>query len=145
MGVFDEKQHEAALKQTLRGQGRPTTTPSMPSSSPRCPSNRRRALPRREPTRGLRVYHILKADQEAAYASLRRGVFDYDRRHGYRGAESFVDLKDVKSDQDEALDELLADIVGGEDLSPAIVLEAGSKQVKAYRKGGDLITLPATH
>ena len=27
---------------------------------------------------------------------------DYDRRHGYRGAESFVDMKDI-SDQDESL------------------------------------------
>jgi penicillin-binding protein 1A len=37
-------------------------------------------------TRGLTVYTtIRKADQEAAYAAVRRGVFDYDRRHGYRG------------------------------------------------------------
>ena len=37
-------------------------------------------------TRGFRVYTTLrKADQEAAYASLRKGVLDYDRRNGYRG------------------------------------------------------------
>jgi penicillin-binding protein 1A len=35
---------------------------------------------------------FLKADQEAAYASLRRGVLDYDRRHGYRGAKGYADL-----------------------------------------------------
>ena len=33
-----------------------------------------------------------KADQEAAYAALRRGVLDYDKRHGYRGPEGYVDL-----------------------------------------------------
>jgi penicillin-binding protein 1A len=44
-------------------------------------------------TRGLRVITtILKADQEAAYASLRRGVLDYDKRHGYRGARGYADL-----------------------------------------------------
>ena len=37
-------------------------------------------------TRGLTVWTtIRKADQEAAYAAVRRGVLDYDRRHGYRG------------------------------------------------------------
>ncbi len=39
-------------------------------------------------TRGLTVYTTIhKADQEAAYAAVRRGVLDYDRRHGYRGPE----------------------------------------------------------
>jgi len=53
-------------------------------------------------TRGLRVYTtILKNDQEAAYNRLRRGVLEYDRRHGYRGAEAYVDLNEIKSEQDE--------------------------------------------
>ncbi|MDR2788568.1 MAG: transglycosylase domain-containing protein, partial [Candidatus Accumulibacter sp.] len=42
-------------------------------------------------SRGLRVYTtITRPDQEAAYVSLRRNVLDYDRRHGYRGAEAYV-------------------------------------------------------
>ena len=49
-------------------------------------------------TRGLTVYTtIRKADQEAAYAALRRGVLDYDRRHGYRGPEAFVSLPDDRA------------------------------------------------
>ena len=41
-------------------------------------------------TRGLTVYTtIRKADQDAAYAAVRRGVVDYDRRHGYRGPEAY--------------------------------------------------------
>lgn len=93
-------------------------------------------------TRGLRVYTtIRKTDQEAAYASLRRGVFDYDRRHGYRGAEAYVDMKDITSDQDEALEELLQDVSDADDLHPALVLQAEAKQVRAYRRGGELITL----
>jgi membrane carboxypeptidase/penicillin-binding protein len=52
---------------------------------------------------------VNRADQQAAYQALRRGVMDYDRRHGYRGAEAYVDMKDVTSDQDEELEEHLTD------------------------------------
>ena len=92
--------------------------------------------------RGLKVYTtILKEDQEAAYASLRKGVLDYDRRHGYRGAEAYVDMSEVKSDQDEGLDELLQDFEDSPDLHPAIVLEASAKEIRAYRHGGEIVTL----
>jgi penicillin-binding protein 1A len=36
---------------------------------------------------------IRKADQEAAYAAVRRGVIDYDHRHGYRGPEAYLRLR----------------------------------------------------
>ncbi|WP_291992510.1 penicillin-binding protein 1A [Candidatus Accumulibacter sp. ACC003] len=93
-------------------------------------------------TRGLRVFTtILKDDQEAAYASVRKGVLDYDRRHGYRGAEAYVDLGAIKSEQDEALEELLQDLHDAEDLHPAIVLQADSRKIRAYRRGGEIVTL----
>lgn len=92
--------------------------------------------------RGLKVYTtILREDQEAAYASLRKGVLDYDRRHGYRGAEAYVDMSEIKSDQDEGLDELLQDFEDSPDLHPAIVLEASTKEIRAYRHGGEIVTL----
>ncbi len=143
MGALDDKQYDAALKQALVVK---RETNEYPVHAEYVAEMARQIAADRYPedvyARGLRVYTtITKADQEAAYASLRRGVFDYDRRHGYRGAEAFVDMKEVSSDQDETLDELLADIGGTEDLSPAIVLEAQPKLVKAYRKGGDLVTL----
>jgi len=93
-------------------------------------------------SRGMKVYTtIIKAEQEAAYNSLRKGVMDYDRRHGYRGAESYLDMKDIKSDQDEAIDEALQDIADAGDLIPALVLAADAKQIRAYRKGGEIVTL----
>ncbi|GHU05673.1 penicillin-binding protein 1A [Betaproteobacteria bacterium] len=93
-------------------------------------------------SRGLNVYTtITRFDQEAAYASLRRNVLDYDRRHGYRGAEVYVDLTEIKSEQDEALDELLQDFHDSEDLHPAIVLEAETRQIRAYRRGGEIVTI----
>ena len=93
-------------------------------------------------TRGIKVYTtLIKAEQEAAYSSLRKGVMDYDRRHGYRGAESYLDLKDFKSDQDEAIDEAFQDIPEAGDLIPALVLDASPKQIKAYRRGGEVVLL----
>ena len=93
-------------------------------------------------SRGLKVYTtILKNDQEAAYASLRKGVLDYDRRHGYRGAEAYVDMSDIASDQDEDLDEMLQDFSDSSDLHPAIVLEASTKQIRAYRRGSEIVML----
>ncbi len=93
-------------------------------------------------SRGMKVYTtLIKSEQEAAYNSLRKGVMDYDRRHGYRGAESYLDMKDFKSDQDEAIDEALQDISDAGDLIPALVLSADAKQIKAYRKGGEVVIL----
>ena len=43
-------------------------------------------------TRGLNVFTtITKADQDAAYLALRRGVMDYERRHAYRGPEAYIE------------------------------------------------------
>ena len=93
-------------------------------------------------SKGLRVYTtITKADQEAAYTSLRRNVLDYDRRHGYRGAEAYADLGEIKSEQDEALDVLLQEYDDSKDLHPAIVLQADTKLVRAYRRGGDVVSI----
>jgi penicillin-binding protein 1A len=44
-------------------------------------------------TSGFSVYTTLtKSDQDAAYDAVRRGVLDYDRRHGYRGPEAQIAL-----------------------------------------------------
>jgi penicillin-binding protein 1A len=92
-------------------------------------------------TRGLRVYTTLVSnEQEAAYRSLRNSLFDYDHRHGYRGAESYVDLSGVTSESDEKLDDLLQEIPATNGLPAAIVLAADSKHVRVYR-GGDAIDL----
>ncbi len=51
-------------------------------------------------TMGLTVRTtIQKADQEAAYAAVRKGVIDYDHRHGYRGPEAYLRLPDDAAEQ----------------------------------------------
>ena len=89
-------------------------------------------------TGGYRVYTtVRKADQEAAYQALRKGVMEYDRRHGYRGPEAYVDLGKPETVTDEILEDSLLDSETSADLLPAVVLEAGPKQVKAYVKAGE--------
>ena len=91
-------------------------------------------------SRGFRVYTTLtRADQEAAYMALRQGLFEYDRRHGYRGPEGFVDLKGAE--EEEAYEESLQDYPDSDDLLAALVLEATPKRVRAYRRGGEVVTL----
>ena len=92
--------------------------------------------------RGYRVITtITRAEQQAAYLSLRKGVMDYDRRHGYRGPEAYIDMKAIKSDQDEELEDQLAEYEDSDDLLPAIVLDAAPKLVRAYLRGGEILKI----
>jgi penicillin-binding protein 1A len=91
-------------------------------------------------TRGFRVYTtIRKADQEAAYVALRKGVLEYDRRHGYRGPEGFAQLPANAGEDD--YEEALADYLDNDDLLPAVVLGYDGKQVKAALRTGEEIGL----
>lgn len=91
-------------------------------------------------TRGLKVYTTLNVEhQRAAYQALRKGVLEYDRRHGYRGPEAYVELSGQLTD--ERLEDALQDVPDSDELHAAIVLEATPKQVRVYRAGGDRITI----
>jgi penicillin-binding protein 1A len=91
-------------------------------------------------TRGIRVYTTLSArHQEAAYLAVRRGVEEYDRRHGYRGPEGYAELPGKLND--EILEEALQDVADNDDLIAAVVTEASAKLVKAYRRGGEVVEI----
>ncbi|WP_428826026.1 penicillin-binding protein 1A [Azonexus sp. IMCC34842] len=143
LGKINETQHEAALKEPLvvkRELAEYSVHAEFAAEMARQITAER--FPDDVYSRGMKVYTtLIKSEQEAAYNSLRRGVMDYDRRHGYRGAESYLDMKDFKSDQDEAIDEALQEIAEAGDLIPALVLAADAKQIRAYRKGGELVQL----
>lgn len=92
-------------------------------------------------TRGFRVYTTLsKVHQDAAYRALREGVLEYDQRQNYRGAEGYFDLPKEEVGE-EALEDALQDELESDDIYPAIALEADAKAVKAYRKGGEFVTI----
>ena len=94
-------------------------------------------------TQGLSVYTTLRQhDQQAAYNSLRAGVLEYDRRHGYRGPEGFINLKD-NADNEEFLEEALQEVTDSGDLLPAVAQTVSPKSITAYVKGGQTITINA--
>jgi penicillin-binding protein 1A len=93
---------------------------------------------------GYRVITTInRAEQLAAHDSLRRAVMEYDQRHGYRGAESYVDMTQVKGEHDEILEELLQDFDDSGDLLPAIALQVSPNEVIAYLRGGELLHINA--
>jgi penicillin-binding protein 1A len=91
-------------------------------------------------TRGFRVYTtIRKADQEAAYVALRRAVLEYDRRNGYRAPEGFVQLP--ANPEAEHFDDALAEHSDNDDLVPAVVLSADTRQIQAALRTGETIAI----
>ncbi|WP_179403051.1 penicillin-binding protein 1A [Burkholderia guangdongensis] len=81
-------------------------------------------------TRGFNVVTTIdSADQELAYRALRRGIMDYERRHGYRGPEGFVALPDNEDDREQAIDDALVDHPDNGELISAVVTVASPRQV----------------
>ncbi|ABX15009.1 penicillin-binding protein 1A [Burkholderia multivorans] len=88
-------------------------------------------------TRGLTVTTTINsADQEAAYQAVRRGILDYERRHGYRGPEGTINLPPAGDERDEAIDDALADHPDNGDLQSAVVLSAAPNAVDVQFVGG---------
>ncbi|MGH8728776.1 MAG: penicillin-binding protein 1A, partial [Burkholderiales bacterium] len=84
---------------------------------------------------GFRVYTTLDTQhQQAAYDALRKGVYEYDRRHGYRGPQRYVDLPAQPAEA--ALNEILEETPENDELTAGVVLEANAKLVKAHTSAG---------
>ena len=93
-------------------------------------------------TRGINVYTTLrKAEQNAAYESVRRNVLAYDQRHGYRGPEDFVDLSGDEDEQDDAIDQVLARHPSSNNLVSAVVTEVSAKRIQAEPAYGDTLEI----
>ena len=93
-------------------------------------------------TRGITVWTtVRKADQEAAYLAVRRGVLEYDKRHGYRGPESYVNLPADPAEQEQVLDRVFQETPDGDNLVVAVVQEATAAEVRAVLASGDVVAL----
>jgi len=89
-------------------------------------------------TRGITVWTtIRRADQDAAYAAVRKGVMDYDLRHGYRGPDGFVNLPEASAEQEAVLDRVFQENPDSDGILTAVVLEATPAQVRAVLASGD--------
>ncbi|MEY4435775.1 MAG: hypothetical protein RLY41_173 [Pseudomonadota bacterium] len=93
-------------------------------------------------TRGLNVYTTIRAsDQQAAYAALRRGILDFERRQHYRGPERFITLPEKAAELEDAIDDALIEQGDKGDLLAAVVLEATPKKVRAMRQNSEVLEI----
>ncbi len=80
-------------------------------------------------TQGYHVYTTLDSKQQAdAEESLRNALQAYDRRHGYRGAEDQLNLREFDTEEEQR-DKLSTYLVFG-DLQPALALRAEAKSAE---------------
>lgn len=91
-------------------------------------------------TGGYEIYTTFDSRlQSAANQAVRRGLMEYDKRHGYRGPEGHVDLNDQSTPAD--WDDALAGIGALAGLLPALVLEVADDMAVIYLPDGQTGTL----
>ena len=94
---------------------------------------------------GLKVYTtVKKAHQEAAYQAVRKGILDYDLKHGYRGPEGFVEIPNAAFDSKQmkrALDEALISHPSSDEIQSGVVLEASSSELKVFISSGEMVSI----
>ncbi|WP_459619710.1 penicillin-binding protein 1A [Burkholderia sp. 3C] len=97
-------------------------------------------------TRGFNVVTTVdSADQTLAYQALRRGLMDYERRHGYRGPEAFIELPADASQREQAIDDALLDHPDNGELIAAVVTGVDPKQIQVSFMDGSSATVGGTN
>ncbi|MBI3773199.1 MAG: penicillin-binding protein 1A [Gammaproteobacteria bacterium] len=93
-------------------------------------------------TKGLNVYTTLNSSlQSASDTALRKGLLDFERRHGYRGPVRKVQI-DSRADAAQLPDLLASDPdIGG--LKPALILSTQASTATALLADGSKIKLEA--
>jgi penicillin-binding protein 1A len=93
-------------------------------------------------TSGFRVYTTVKSsDQVAANAAVRRGLVEYDRRHGWRGAEAHVDFTGGESPATSRARLRSFQFISG--MPAALVTEMSGPGATVLTSAGDVIQLDA--
>ncbi|MDR5855603.1 penicillin-binding protein 1A [Caballeronia sp. LZ062] len=147
LGFITEDQYEQATKQPLvvKGQGREFSVHAEYVAE--MVRQMMYAQYREEAyTRGLNVVTTIdSADQDAAYRAVRKGLMDYERRHGYRGPEGFIDLPSKADDREQAIDDALAEHPDNGEIVAAVVTAASTKEVKASFIDGNVATVSGSN
>ena len=91
-------------------------------------------------TTGYKVYTTINDRlQKAADNALRKALLDYDKRHGYRGAEHHYELEQSAGEGDWLQMLEGYPVLGG--LHPALVISVSDKSADVYLKDDGLVTL----
>ncbi len=93
-------------------------------------------------TQGMTVITTLrKAEQDAAYSAVRKGIMDYELRHKYRGPEGYIKLPDDLTARQRAIDNVLSDHPSSDDLLAGVVIAVNPKEIQAVIATGDTVTI----
>jgi penicillin-binding protein 1A len=93
-------------------------------------------------TQGMTVITtIRKAEQDAAYSAVRKGIMDYELRHKYRGPEGYIKLPDDLIARQRAIDNVLSDHPSSDDLLAGVVIAVNPKEIQAVIATGDTVTI----
>jgi penicillin-binding protein 1A len=142
-GVINEAQHAAARAETLHIRN----ALQVPLHAEHVAEMARRLVVERFGTevysQGIRVHTSLRAaDQQAAWAALRRGVLAYDARQPWRGPEDHADLPpDGSPELERAAAQALKDVADDEQLRAAIVIAASPRELQLQLAGGEALRI----
>jgi penicillin-binding protein 1A len=93
-------------------------------------------------TQGMTVITtIKKAEQDAAYSAVRKGIMDYELRNKYRGPEGYIKLPEDLTARQRAIDNILSDHPSSDDLLAGVVVAVNPKEIQAVIATGDTVTI----
>ena len=98
--------------------------------------------------KGYRVYTTIDTRlQQAARTALVNGLRAYDQRHGYRGAESQIEITYTENEEVDTahLDEILSEMLEVGGLIPGIITTVETKEIKVYIGAEQTIVIPISN
>ena len=97
-------------------------------------------------TEGLKVYTtIIGKEQNAAYDAVRKAVFAYDRKYGYRGAEEHYELPTDATGRKKALEQIFAKHPDFDKLRAAVVTGTTGGVLKGVLSDGEQIEISSAN
>lgn len=93
-------------------------------------------------TEGLKVYTTIRSkEQNAAYEAVRKAVFAYDRKYGYRGAEDHYELSNNPEERKKQLATIFGTHPDFDKLRAAIVTATSGGVMKGILSDGENIEI----
>ena len=141
-GFITEEQHQAALREELRYVTASEATVRAPYVAEVARMLAYEMFQEDIYSAGLSVYTtILSGDQQAANAAVKRGLLEYDRKYGYRGPESYIDLSSNARVAEDQIDAAVAEAKDVDEFVAAVVLSASPQSVRVSRGRGAAIDI----
>lgn len=93
-------------------------------------------------TEGLKVYTTIRSkEQNAAYEAVRKAVFAYDRKYGYRGAEEHYELPSTPAERKKMLETIFDKHPDFDKLRSAVVTATNGGILKAILSDNSTIEI----